>query len=338
MLKNRFRTVTLAAGAVALALTAGACAATSDSGAADDAKLFVGFSNPTADNTYLGPLQDAVEKTVESNGGKFIAVDAKVDPNKQITDIQSMISRGVDVLIVYPLDPRALGPVLAQASEKGIKIVGMNADLEAAVGTKPKAPYLGQLFDGFPSPAFAEQTVTWVNENVTSGQVLYVGLNVPVPALERHHTLVIEGLKKSTSLEFVGRIDSKTDDTTGSVAPVTAALTRFPDLKAIVTYSDAAALGAISAIKAAGKEGDIAVVSGQLQDPGIAAVKDGSLDVTYDFQNIVLGEALGKLALDAGTSDDKSTYETTLDPGVKEIDAKNVDSFVGWEKQLAQLQ
>ncbi len=48
--------------------TAGASEST-ESGAVD---CVIGFSNPTASNTYLGPLMDAMQKTVENRGGTFL--------------------------------------------------------------------------------------------------------------------------------------------------------------------------------------------------------------------------------------------------------------------------
>ncbi len=313
--------------------TAGASEST-ESGAVD---CVIGFSNPTASNTYLGPLMDAMQKTVENRGGTFIGIDAKVDPNKQISDIQTLITKDVDVLAVYPLDPRGLDPVLQQAADKGITLIGFNADIEKEVGEKPAAPYAGQMYDAFVSRPFAEEQVQWVADNVSGGKVIYHGLGVPVPALEKHAELVIEGLQELTNVEYVGRTDSKTDDIDAAIAPIQAALTKDPEITTIVTYSDAGALGAAAAIKTLGREGEVIIVSSQLQDPGIQAVADGKLDITYDFQNILLGQTLGSMAMDACLKADPTTYETTVYPGVIAYTKENIDSYVGWEEQLAIL-
>ena len=305
--------------------------------AAAGTSCVIGFSNPTANNTYLGPLQEAMGKAVEQRGGTFIGIDAEVDPNKQISDIQTMLSQGVNVLAVYPLDPRGVGPVLQQAVDKGVTLLGFNADITKEVGQKPDAPYSGQIYDAFVSRPFADEQVAWVKDNISGGKVLYHGLALPVPSLERHAELVIEGLKGLTNVQYVGRTDSKTDDIDAAVAPVQAALTKDPDISVIVAYSDAGALGAAAAVKALGREGDVKIISSQLQDPGIQAIKDGKIDLTYDFQNILLGKTLGDMAMDACEKADPTKYETTLYPGGQAYSKDNIDTYVGWEAQLAKL-
>lgn len=297
----------------------------------------IGFSNPTANNSYLGPLMDAMQKQVEARGGTFIGIDAQVDPNKQISDIQTLISQGVNVLAAYPLDPRGVGPVLQQAVDQGITLIGFNADITKEVGEKPDSPYAGQVYDAFVSRPHAEERVAWVAENIDGGKVLYHGLGVPVPSLERHAELVIEGLQGLSNVTYAGRTDSKTDDIDAAVAPIQAALTKDPDISVIVAYSDAGALGANAALKALGREGEVKVTSGQLQDPGIQAIKDGKIDVTYDFQNILLGKTLGDMTMDACEKTDPSKYETTIYPGVATYTVDNIDTYVGWEQQLAEM-
>lgn len=303
----------------------------------DASSLHIGFSNPQGENTYLGPLGEAIGKTVKAAGAKYTEISAQVNPDKQISDVQTLIASGVDILIVYPLDARSLLPVVEQAAGQGIKVIGFNADLEAKIGEAPSAPYTGQVFDGFPSPKLAADQVSWVKENVDTGQVLYVGLAVPVPALELFAKNVTDGLKKLEGIEYVGRVDATGDNTASAVAPISAALTRFPELKAIVAGSDEYALGAAQALKGVGREGKVLVASSQLQDPGIPSIKDGSISVSWDFQNILLGKTLAEVALAAGTSDDQSSYATTIQPGVVRIDAANIGKHVGWQQQLDKL-
>jgi len=299
--------------------------------------LHIGFSNPQGENTYLGPLGQAVKKTVEAAGAKYTEISAQVNPDKQISDIQTLISSGVNVLIVYPLDAKALQPVLKQAAKQGIAVVGFNADLAAEIGSPPASPYVGQLFDGFPSKRFVAAQVALVKALVRSGEVLYVGLGIPVPALELYSNNVVQGLKQADGIDFVGRVDSPGDDPASAVAPIAAALARHPRLKGIVTLSDAYALGAAQALKSVGREGDVVVISSQLQDTGWKGIRDGSIAASWDFQNILLGKALGKLALAAGAGTDKASFQTTVQPGVVKVDKSNIDSHKNWQQLLKEL-
>ena len=55
------------------------------------------------------------------------ALDAQLDPAKQVTDVDQLVAQKVDLIVVYPLDENSLKPALKRAQDAGIKVLGWAA-------------------------------------------------------------------------------------------------------------------------------------------------------------------------------------------------------------------
>ena len=74
---------------------------------------------------------------LEANGARYISSDAQSSAAKQLTDIESLISQGADVIIVLAQDNDAVGPAVAAAVAEGIPVIGYDRLIE-----NPDAFYL----------------------------------------------------------------------------------------------------------------------------------------------------------------------------------------------------
>ena len=86
----------------------------------------IGFSNASISNIWRVGLLHAVEQAAADNKNlisKLIITDANDDPTKQVSDIQDLIQRGVDILVISAAQSDALDPVVTQATNQGIPVV-----------------------------------------------------------------------------------------------------------------------------------------------------------------------------------------------------------------------
>jgi len=67
--------------------------------------------------------RDIFTSRAEELGAKVITVSANGDAQKQLTDAENLISRGVDVLVVIPNNGDVMAPIVKEAHEAGIKVV-----------------------------------------------------------------------------------------------------------------------------------------------------------------------------------------------------------------------
>ncbi|WP_407048518.1 D-xylose ABC transporter substrate-binding protein [Methyloraptor flagellatus] len=72
----------------------------------------------------------AIKAAVEKAGGTYISADAQSSPSKQLTDIESLITKGATALIVLAQDADAIRPAVEKAANEGIPVVGYDRLIE----------------------------------------------------------------------------------------------------------------------------------------------------------------------------------------------------------------
>jgi ribose transport system substrate-binding protein len=123
----------LLASALALsACTSGnSSSASSGTAASSSPKALVGFlASDATHNPFAVALAKGTLDEASKLGLNLSYVDAKNDLTAEIAAIQTFMSRGAKVIVVFPADPTSLVPVLNQAASQGIKIVVLNQPLE----------------------------------------------------------------------------------------------------------------------------------------------------------------------------------------------------------------
>ena len=87
-----------------------------------------------------------IKEIVEANGDKYISADAQGSAGKQLTDVESLIAQGADVLMIVPFDSEAILPAVEQASAEGIPMIAYDVQIE-----HPDSLYICLLYTS-PSP------------------------------------------------------------------------------------------------------------------------------------------------------------------------------------------
>ena len=72
----------------------------------------------------------AMVAAIEANGNTYVSADAQSSAAKQLTDIEALISQGVDVLIINAWDKDAIGPAIDAAANEGIPVIGYDRLIE----------------------------------------------------------------------------------------------------------------------------------------------------------------------------------------------------------------
>ena len=79
----------------------------------------------------------AIKAALEKAGAKYISTDAQSSASKQLSDVESLIAQGVDVLIILAQDAQAIGPAIQAAIDEGIPVIAYDRLIE-----DPRAFYL----------------------------------------------------------------------------------------------------------------------------------------------------------------------------------------------------
>jgi D-xylose transport system substrate-binding protein len=73
----------------------------------------------------------AIKKALAAHGAKYISADAQGSPTKQLTDVESLISKGANVLIVLAMDSEAILPAVKKANDEGIPVIAYDRLIES---------------------------------------------------------------------------------------------------------------------------------------------------------------------------------------------------------------
>lgn len=247
-------------------------------------------------------------------GATVSVQSADASEERQISQIENLISRGVDVIVIVPFNSKTLGNVVADAKKAGIKVISydrliLDADVDAYISfdnekvgelqakgvydAKPKGNYF--LLGGAPTDNNAKM--------LREGQ-----LKVLQPAIDR-------GDVKVVGQQWVPEWSAST-----AMRIVEDALTaNVNKIDAIVASNDGTAGGAIQALAAQHLAGKVPI-SGQ--DADLAAVKRvvaGTQTMTvYKPIKAIAGEA-AKLAVELAKGE-KPAYNAQYDNGKKKVD------------------
>src|SRR5271170_7002636 len=79
----------------------------------------------------------AIKGALAAKGAKYISADAQASATKQLADVESLISKGANVLIILAMDADAILPAIKKAGDEGIPVIAYDREIES-----PSALYL----------------------------------------------------------------------------------------------------------------------------------------------------------------------------------------------------
>lgn len=251
------RVVALAA-ALALAVTMGACK--------KKAAYSVGFTVQDLSNPTWGATAEELNRLVTQDGGEFTYMDTK-NPNTQIQQVENLIAKGVDAIIIHVTDPNSLENVLKEARDAGIKVYSWDTDLENSD--------LNWLISNYElGHVIGEQAAAWINEKL-GGAAEYAILNYDIEQilLERGNG-IRDAMAQLAPLAKKVADQSAINAREGQAATETI-LQANPNLKVIACIGGGGAVGANNAVKAAGKlSDDFGIFAADATDLEIEAIEN----------------------------------------------------------------
>ncbi len=284
---------------------------TAAAGCAATQGAVIGYSEPLPDPNFA-LIEDVMRSTLEKAGATLKPVNANLDPTKQIADVNTLLSSGVSVLVINPVDPNAVQGVLGDVRAKNIPIVVQD--------TKVGGPYFTNVTADVESAAAAGAAL--LKATVGDGKVAVIAGPPFAEVLVRES----EAFKAAAAEVGLNVVDTQTNMTISPDAArgfAEAWKQQYgSDLAGIWTFNDTSAVGVAAAL---GGDFTPALVSINGQPEAIPLVKAGTILATYDLQQDMLGRALAFAAIAALCN---VTVPADIWVESKLIDSTNVDSWV----------
>lgn len=264
-------------------------------------KVVIGVSQCHMNTPYRVALKTEMENYIKNNnlGWELIFTDGQNNPAKQTNDIEDLISKKVDIIVMSPTQAQPLAPVAKKVLDAGIPLILVDRtistdDYTAFVGGNNKM--IGELAGEY----FAEQL------NGKGNIALIQGTLGASATLDREEGFK-ETLKKYPEMKLVADIsaDYKRDEGMKVMEDI---LQANPSLDAVFSMSDNMVLGALQAMEASNRTKDILSIGADGQKEVFDLIKEkkitgtilypsGAAEALEMAQRILKGETVDKITL-----------------------------------------
>jgi fructose transport system substrate-binding protein len=260
---------------LAVSLSAVALAALAQTAAAADQPI-IGLITKTETNPFFVKMKEGATEAAKAKGAKLLSAAGKQDGDNagQVTAIENMMAAGAKTILITPNDAKAIVPAIKKARDKGVLVIALDSPtdpLEAVDALFATDNYkAGVLIGQYAKATLGDKPVKIATLDLFPGH--------PVGAQRHNGFLKGYGLdalpatsnELSKPAQVVCMADSYGDQAKGQTA-MENCLQKNPDINVVYTINEPAAAGAYKALKAAGKEKGVLIVS---VDGGCTGIKD----------------------------------------------------------------
>lgn len=221
-----------------------------------DGSYTIGISLPAADHGWMGAMiSNSEEEAKKHDNIEYIMYTAN-DPNKQTSDIEDLITKGVDAIVMLPIESAALTPVADKVAENDIPLIVVDRE----VNTESYRTYIGgdNYGIGFGDAKYLVAELIEKNGE-PKGKVVEIS-GVPSSVTDLRSQGFRDYLKDYPDIEIVA---SQPGDFTREAAleATENILQANPEIDAVYSQDDDMTIGIVQAIKDAQRQDEMFIVS-----------------------------------------------------------------------------
>ncbi|MEW1986720.1 substrate-binding domain-containing protein [Pseudarthrobacter oxydans] len=267
-------------GSLALLLAATACGAQAGANTADAKACTVAYSQGSLSGEWRVENSRDMKESVEAAGCKFIQVSANDDVAKQLQDINDLLAKKPDLLVVAPVQSAPLATVPALAETANIPLIVVDRSIPGTPGTGQWKSFITIDFieTGVKVGESVVKGLTKKNGSPKGNLIHITGTTGASPAIDEQKGLD-QVFSKYPDIKIVGSCDGKYAAEPGRKCAEDL-LQRFGpgQIDGLIADNDESALGAIQAIKAAGRTELFPMIWGKdAQRTGLEAMLAGEM-------------------------------------------------------------
>jgi fructose transport system substrate-binding protein len=314
--------------AAALSLSVTACGGSEASGT--DGKAIVGLITKTDTNPFFVKMKEGAQKAAQEQGIELQTFAGKQDGDNesQVQAVENLISAGAKGFVITPNDSKAIVPAIDKARQAGLFVIALDTPTDPASAVDATFAtdnyQAGLLIGQWAKAKFAKEgkqakialldlNPNQISVDVQRDQGFLEGFGIDV----KDKTKI--GDEADPRIAGHDVTDGAED---GGRTAMENLLQKDPAINLVYTINEPAAAGAYEALKAAGKEKDVTIVSVDGGCPGVDNVKAGVIGAT-SMQFPLKMAAMGVGAITAfakdGTKPAVTAGKDFVDTGVQLI-------------------
>jgi fructose transport system substrate-binding protein len=254
--------------------------------------IVVGLITKTETNPFFVKMKQGAAKEAKAKGAKLMTAAGKFDGDNasQVTAIENMVTAGAKAILITPSDTKAIVPAIKKARAAGVLVIALDTPTDPENATDAlfatdnfKA---GVLIGKYAKAAMAGKPAKIATLDLAPG--------ITVGKLRHDGFLQGFGIKEGDK-SIVCSQDTQGDQAKGQTA-MENCLQKAPDINLVYTINEPAAAGAFQALKSAGKQKGVMIVSIDGGCVGVKNVKGGVIAATsqqYPLKMASMGVTAG---------------------------------------------
>lgn len=313
MRTRRFTGAVAVASALALALTACGGDDPGDDPGSEDEQFTIGVSNTLIGNQWRDQMVCSIKAQARVSGmvDEVVQQNRNTDASGQISDIESLISQGVDAIIINPHDRTALDDIISYADEQGVIVISVDQAVTAEEAYNVTNDQV----------AYGEMGARWLFEQLGgSGDVVYMRGADGAPADVARDEGFQAALADYPDINIVSETHTNWDPSTGAQQALEILSTNEVD----GIWTSGIDYSVVEQFEAAGHE-YVPIVgadnNGFIQQ--LIELKGEGLTGAIVSNPPPIGGVATAIALDLLTGEEDHEQDTTLDPEL----ADNIDDM-----------
>jgi fructose transport system substrate-binding protein len=254
--------------------------------------IVIGLITKTDTNPFFVKMKEGATAEAKAKGARLMSAAGKFDGDNasQVTAIENMVSGGAKAILITPSDTKAIVPAIKKARESGVLVIALDTPTDPQTATDAlfatdnfKA---GVLIGQYAKAAMAGRPA----------RIVTLDLAPAVTVGKLRHDGFLQGFGiKHGDASIVCSQDTQGNQGRAQTA-MENCLQRAPDVNVVYTINEPAAAGAYQALKSAGKEKSVLIVSVDGGCAGVKNVKAGVIAATAQQYPL----KMASLGVDAG--------------------------------------
>lgn len=255
----------------------------------EDDKIVIGLSMNTQTNPFFVDVKDGVQKAADEKGIELHITDAQDDPATQMKDIENLITKNPDAIIIDTCDSDAIVTSVEACNEADIPVFTM--DRESNGGEV--VAHIG--YDAIKSGKIAGQYL--VDTLGGKGNIVEIqgimGTNVAKNRSEGFNSVI----KENPDMKIVST-QVANFDRAQAMSVMENILQANDHIDGLYCANDEMLLGALEAIEASGRLDEITMIGCDAIDETLEVIKSGKVEATIAEPPFFLGKAILETAYD----------------------------------------
>lgn len=233
-------------------------------------------------NEFFLTMEDGAKAYQKDHSADFDLISNGIkdetDTAGQTRIVEQMILAKVNALVIAPADSKAMVPVIKKAIDAGITVINIDNQLDPAV---VKSKNINVPFVGPDNRKGARLVGEYLAKQLKAGDEVGIIEGVSTTTNAQARTAGFKDAMEAAQIKVVSLQSGDWEIDKGNKVAASI-LSEYPQVKALLAGNDSMAVGAVSAVRAAGKAGKVQVVGYDNINAIKPMLKDGRVLATAD--------------------------------------------------------